>query len=186
MRMLDLALESGLVGVQLERADLRGRNLSGANLTNANLRMADLTDADLRGITAVHTDFSGAKLLRADLEGANLVAADFTGAYLRAANFSYAKMWTTMLRRVSAKNAIFFQADMTYVDFNGGEFLGSRFNGAILDGARNVDRAIFYWWLPSDKGKPVYEARPGYVRRERSAMGGISLPENAGRKTYDG
>src|SRR4030065_197107 len=94
-QMLNLALESGLVGVQLERANLRGRNLSGANLTNANLRMADLTDADLRGITAVHTDFSGAKLLRADLEGANLVAADFTGAYLRAANFSHAKIWAT-------------------------------------------------------------------------------------------
>src|SRR3989304_8778112 len=67
MRMLDLALEAGLVGVQLERVDLRGRNLSGANLTNANLRMADLTDAHLRGITAVHTDFSGANILLWDL-----------------------------------------------------------------------------------------------------------------------
>jgi hypothetical protein len=50
-----------------------------------------------------------------------------------------------------------------------------------VTGVRNVDRAIFRWFLnPSLWGKPTYDAYPGAMVLTESALGNISLQENAG------
>ena len=181
----DIALNGGLVGAQMERVDLRGKNISGANLDNANLRGADLTDANLRGCKLTRAALSRACLLRTALREIEAVGADFSMSYMKGTNFADANIRNAVFKRVCAKNAIFFRTDMRYVDMLCGEFLGARFNDAITYGVRNVDRAIFFWWMPRGGGAPSYEARPGLHRLTHSVLHNISFQENAGRQKDD-
>jgi uncharacterized protein YjbI with pentapeptide repeats len=76
---------------------------------------------------------------------------------------------------------VFFEASMVGADLCRAECLGARFDGADVTGVRNVDRAIFRWFLnPSLWGKPTYDAYPGAMVLTESALGNISLQENAG------
>ena len=74
-----------LVGVVLNRADLRGVDLHGANLAGAKLYLADLAGADLRGANLQGAELGGADLAEADLREANLTGALLEGAYLAGA-----------------------------------------------------------------------------------------------------
>lgn len=180
-RYIEMIERYSLIGANLERADLRGKYLRNANFTNANLRGADLTKADLRGAVFARADLSRACLYGADCEGADFSAADMSMSYLRAVNFSKAVLWNTTLRRCYAKNAIFFDADLRSANVAFTDFLGSRFNGAKLDGIRNAETATFYWYWPPGGGPIEYKWRPGLVRLDGSITGGISLQENAAR-----
>src|SRR3990167_4492186 len=160
--------------------------LVGANLEKANLRGADLTDANLRGARFIRADLSRACLLRADCEGADFSAADMSMSYLRACNFSKARFWNTKLRRVTAKNAIFFDADLTRANVFQSDFLGCRWNGAILDGITNADWAVFFWYMPEGwKGMVRYRPGPGLNRLDDSYFGGYTLQENAARQKWE-
>ena len=107
LHQIEVAINGGLVGAQVERLDMRGKDVSGANFDNANFRGADLTDANLEGCSLVKVDFSRACLLRANLKGTTCVGADFTQAYLRATNFTGANLRNSLLKRVGAKGAIY-------------------------------------------------------------------------------
>mgnify|MGYP001610624786 CR=1 FL=1 len=49
-----------------------------------------------------------------------------------------------ILKRVTAKNVIFYDANLTGANVCQAEFLGSVFNGAILEGVRNAETANFF------------------------------------------
>lgn len=180
-RSLDVIKHCCLVGADLERADLRYKDLRGVNLTNSNLRGADLSHSDCRGTLFVKADLSRACLYNTDCEGADFSHADMSMSYLRATNFNHARMWFAALRRVTCKQAFFLGADMTGVDFAFGFFLGSRFGPpmAIVKGARNIDLATFHWYWNPQGGAPSYKPVEGYLDLWDSALGGISMQENA-------
>lgn len=167
---------------------MRGMDLRGANFTNANLRGADLSYADLRYAIFIKADLSRADLQRTNLAHADLTDADLTASYGRATSFYRARMWSTKIRRVTYKNCFFIETDLTDADFVGSELLGTRFNGAILDGVKNTHRAVFLWWVsPYGLGpsKINYEPIPGYRLMDESATKGWSRRENAARKKIE-
>lgn len=178
--VIDNARRYIFCGRNYERADLRGKDFRGVNFTNANFRGADFTGSDLRGTTFVCADLSRACLHKCNAEGADFSGADMTGSYLKAVNFTKATMWHTCLKGVVAKNAIFTNTDLTGADFARAEMLGARFDGAIVTGVRNVDRAIFRWFISPFGGRPCYGPFPGATVLTESVMGDESYQENAG------
>ena len=78
------------------------------------------------------------------------------------------------------KNAKFFDADLTGADVARAEMLGARFDGAIVTGLRNVDRAIFIWFISPLGGKPCYDPFPGAIVLTESLTGEKSYQENSG------
>ena len=183
---VELAVHCALVGSNLERADLRGKNLRGVNFSNANLRGADLSRADLREACFVRADLSRACLYGADCRGADFSGAEMSLIHGRAADFSRARFWSTSLRRAIIKNALFFEADLRTCNVAFTDFLGCRFNGALLDGVRNADKATFFWYYPEGwRGHIRYDPAPGYVKIDTSVLGGLSLQENTHRKELE-
>ena len=170
------------VGANLERVMLDGRDLSGINFSDANLRGASLIGANLRGAILVGADLSQASLRLADFEDADLSMADMSMSYCRAASFKNARMWFTSLRCCIAKNAYFIGADLMGADFVNSIIIGACFNDANMEHVRNWDRAITEWWWNPDGGPPSYDPVEGWDRTRRSFLGGISFPENAGKR----
>jgi hypothetical protein len=181
----DVAVHGGLVGAQLERANLKGYYLRDVDFSNANLRGADLSGADLRGAKFIRADLSRACLHKANCEGADFTGADLTNAYCKAAKFINAKMVCTIMKGIIGKNALFIDADLQYADFARAELLGARFNGAQTFGIRNINWAIFWWYVPDGGGKPSYDPKPGYIRITESLIGDISIQENSARQPVD-
>jgi len=167
-------------GRNYERADLRGKDLSGVNFTCGNFRGADLSGSDLRRALFICADLSRACLHNCNAEGADFSGADMTGSYLKAVDFTRAKMWHTCLKGAIAKNAKFFEADLTGADIARAEMLGARFDGALLSGLRNVDKAIFRWFINPLGGKPCYDPFPGAFVITESLLGRVSYQENSG------
>ena len=187
-RRRELIYNSSLVGENMERFDLRGVDLRGANFTNTNLRQADLRYADLRYCKFIKADLSQANLHMADFSHADMTDSDLTMTYGRVTKFYKTRMWAAKIRRVTYKGALFIETDLTGADFVGSELLGSRFDGAILNGVKNADRAIFSWWVaPYGLGpsKIMYDPMPGYMLMEESATKGFSLRENAAREKIE-
>ena len=169
-----------IVGRNFERADLSGKDLSGINFTCCNFRGADLSHSSLRGSLFVNADLSRACLHGCDATGADFSGADLTAAYCKAVDFGEARLWHTVLKRACCKNAKFFKADLTGADICGAEMLGALFDGARADGLRNIDRAIFRWFMPPGGGKPGYEPFPGALVLTESVIADWSWQENAG------
>lgn len=170
------------VGRNYERGDLRNRDLRGVNFTCSNFRGADFSGSDLTGATFTMCDLSRACLYQCKCEGANFSGADMTNSYCKGADFTNAMMWHTCLKGAILKNAKFFGTNMVGADLCRAECLGTRFDGAIVTGVRNIGHAIFRWFMnPEQHGKPTYEPFPGAVVWTESAMGNLSLQENAGR-----
>jgi len=181
-----IQFKMGLVGANLERADMRGLDLRGVNLTNANLRGADLSRCNLDGATMIATDLSRANLYQATLRGADLSRADMTGAYCRGTDFTGATMWKTYLRYGQYKSAIFVDADMTAADFVHSMFLGARFDGAILEDVKNADMATYVWYVdPIGFNRISYNPQPGWIILNESVLGDISVQENASREKLE-
>lgn len=172
-------------GRDYTRIDLRGYDLRGVNFTNCNFRGADLSGSDLTGALFICADLSRACLQGCDATGADFSGADLTGAYLRAVKFHQAQLWHTCLKGAICKQAEFFGADLTGADIARAEMLGARFDGVTADGLRNIDRAIFRWFLPPQGGKPVYDPFPGAVVLTSSLTGNESFQENAGMYISD-
>jgi uncharacterized protein YjbI with pentapeptide repeats len=168
------------VGRNYERADLRNKDLRGVNFTCANFRGADLSGSDLRGAIFVSADLSRACLHRCNCEGADFSGADLTGSYLKGANFTRATLWHTVFKGAICKNTKFHEADMTGADIARAEMLGARFDGATVTGLRNINLAIFRWFLSPFGGKPSYEPFPEAIVLTESLLGDKSLQENSG------
>lgn len=181
-KRLEIMAHCFMVGSNFDRADLRKKNLAGLNFTDATFRGADLSHADLRGAKLIQADLSRACLHMADLTGADLSGADLTGAYLKAANFTDATIWFASLRRVTAKNCLFIGTDLTGADFFQAELMGARFNGADMTMVRNFTKANFAWYMSPKGGPPSYDPLPGWYKMDASALGDISLRENAHRR----
>lgn len=167
-------------GRNYERQDLRGYDFRGVNFTNCNFRGADLSGSDLRGALFICADLSRAVLQGCDATGADFSGADLTGAYCRGLNLTDAQMWHTCLKGAVCKQVKFFGTDLTGADICRAEMLGARFDGAITAGLRNIDRAIFRWFVPPMGGKPSYDPFPGAVVLSGSITGDASFQENAG------
>ncbi len=106
--------------------------------------------------------------------------ADCTGAYCKGVSFNHAVLWHTCFKGAILKNATFFEADMVGADLARAECLGARFDGANVEGVKNVDRAIFRWYLHPLGGKPCYDPFPGATVLTESILGTVSLQENSG------
>ena len=104
---------------------------------------------------------------------------------MKAAKFANAKMVCAVLKRVSAKNAIFVGTDLSYADLFCGEFLGARFDGANTFQIRNLQHAFFWWYMPIGGGKPSYIPKPGHERLMTSYLGNLSLQENSARQPWE-
>jgi hypothetical protein len=168
------------VGRDYSRMDLRGKDLRQVNFTCANLRGADLSGADCRGAIFVSADLSRACLQGAHCGGADFSAADLTNSYLRGVNFTLAVMTHCVLKGAICKNANFESADLTGADIARAEMLGARFDAANVDSLRNIDWAIFRWFLSPEGGKPSYHPFPGAVALSYSLTGKDTYQENAG------
>ena len=109
-------------GCDLSGAQLLKENLVAVNLMNANLQTANLYGADLS-----HANLKYAQLHLSNLKYTNFTKANLTGANLIGADLS---------------NAIFKQANLSYVDFrdaiiNDTDFTDARFDNAIwFDGRK--------------------------------------------------
>ena len=178
--VFERARRYAFTGRNFERADLRGKDFRNVNFTCSSFRGADLSGSDLSGAVFVSADLSRACLHKCVAVGANFSGADMTGAYCKAADFSRAIMWHTVLKGGIFKTAKFFGTDLTGADFARAEMLGARFDDAVVEGVRNIDRAIFRWFLPPFGGKPCYDPFPGAVVLTESLLGGESYQENSG------
>ena len=183
----DTIKRAGLIGAQLEDANLSGYNLNNTNFTNANLRGADLSYANLRGAKFCAADLSRANLYMADCTGADFSAADMTMSYGKGTLFVDCAMLRTLLRRVTYKNCFFVNADLEASDMAGGFFVGSCFNDANTKNIQNLTgphAAIFKWYLRIGGGPPRYEPADGYFEMTTSATGTLSFQENAARRRF--
>lgn len=177
----------GLIGAQLENANLSGYKLDGTNFTNANLRGADLSYASLRGAKFCAADLSRTNLYMADCTGADFSAADMTMSYGKGTLFVDCTMLRTLLRRVTYKNCFFVNADLEAADMAGGFFVGTCFNESNTKDIQNLTgphAAIFKWYLRVGGGPPRYEAADGYIEMTTSATGTLSFQENAARRSF--
>jgi len=177
-----VAAHALLVGADMHRADLRGKDMHGLNLTNANFRGADLERADLRGATLIKCDFSRSNLRYATLDEADLSGSDMSMAYMKAASFVGAKMWRVWLRHVMAESAQFFNADMRYCDLRYSDFWGARFDGANTEDVANADKASFARWLNVEDNDWSLDEKPGYVKVARNFTGSMSYQGNSARR----
>ena len=180
-----VAYKCSLVGVSLERADLRNKKLRGVNMTNANLRGADLSFCDLRDATLISVDLSRANLFRTDFSGADVSGSDFSMAYMKGTKLHNTIAQSVLFRMIMAKNALFIGTDLRKSDFFNAELLGARFNGALLHRVRNMHTATFKWWLSPWGGPQSYEPRPGWLPIDKSILGNISIQENAARERFE-
>lgn len=174
-----------LTGCNFNRATLAGGNFEGCTFTNSSFRGTDLTRANFTKTNMKKCDFSRANLHLADFTDADISGSDMTMSYGKATVFLRTRMWACGLRRVTYKNALFIHTDLRKSDFVGADLLGSRFNGANLQGVRNLDKAIFYWYLSPYGGPPAYEPRQGWIKLDQSVLGGMSFQENAAKGTVD-
>lgn len=185
-KRVEMVYHASLVGANLERADLRGVDLRGINLTCANLRGADLAGANLSNATIVKADLSRANLHKANFTDADMTNCDLTMTYGRGAVFHRTKLCLALIRFAQYKNAFFIECDLSGADFANTLFLGTRFDGSIIDGVKNADRAIFtWWWSPMRTGKISYDPIPGWIQIDESVTGEDTFRENAAREKIE-
>jgi len=118
--------------VDLESADLAGRNLRNADLAGADLRAADLSGADLSGANLKEASLyraraSGAILSRCRLDDAYLAEADLADADLTQVRATGANLSRAVLRRARLDHARFIDAKL-----DGADLQDASFRGALL------------------------------------------------------
>jgi len=146
-------------------ADLRGRDLRGANLERTVLYRSDLRGA----IFDRESDFANADLQWADLRNVDLTLVNLDGADLQHANLSDAVLAAAYLPRARLADAILLNADLMSADLESADLrradlrgshlenadlsfallVGTRFQGAILDGCRVYGASV--WNLEVDE-----------------------------------
>ncbi len=118
-----------LVKANLTRTVLAKANLSGANLSGAKLRETNIGDANLTGVKIGAADLTGAIIEKSDCTGADFSGADFGGIdvddldmdspiLLASVSFANVKMTGANLSGVSAKSALFMEADISGANFS--------------------------------------------------------------------
>ena len=168
-------------GRNYERADLRNKDLSRINFSHSNFRGADFSNSVLDGCDFRGCDLSRACLHLCSAKGCDFSGADMTNCYCKAVNFTGSTLWHTCFKGALLKEVRFFNCTMVGADLARAECLGARFDGSNTEGVRNIDKAIFRWFLnPVFFGKPVYDPYPGAIVLTQSALGDISIQENAG------
>lgn len=152
------------------RPNLGGVDLRGRDLRGANLERTILYKADLRGAIFDHkSDFTNADLQWADLRNVDLTLVNLDGADLQHANLSDAVLAAACLPRVQLADAILLHADLMSADLESADLrradlrgshlenadlsfallIGTRFQGAILDGCRVYGASV--WNLEVDE-----------------------------------
>lgn len=160
--LLDLNVQTDLIGLDLQQANLcqanlseinlsdtnlSGANLSQANLSGANLTRANLTQADLSGVNLSQANLSDATLTQADLTQANLNWAIFSRANLSQANLSDADLSQADLSQANLSQANLSQADLSQADLDETDFSRANLSRADLSqldlNATNFSEANF-------------------------------------------
>ncbi|WP_172838947.1 pentapeptide repeat-containing protein [Legionella micdadei] len=129
-----------LVGVNLQKANLEGRDLRNINFSGADLRGANLVNANLE-----NADFSKANLADVNLNSANLQFVKFKEANLVSAQLSSANL----------SFAQFDKTNLTKANFTGAILKNSWFNQAIFQQTNfsNADLSNAYGLGQSDLNK---------------------------------
>jgi uncharacterized protein YjbI with pentapeptide repeats len=169
------------VGRNYELHKIVNKDLRGINFTCSNFRSAKLVGCDLSGAKFTMCDFSLATFKDCIIEDADFSGADMTNASLSRHTFTRTTFWHTVFKGALLKNTTFFECQMQGADLCRAECLGTRFDGSNVAGMRNVDRAIFRWFMnPQLSGKPVYDPYPGAMVLTEGALGPHSFQENSG------
>ncbi|MEP6667579.1 MAG: toll/interleukin-1 receptor domain-containing protein [Chthoniobacter sp.] len=116
--------DAGLIGINLEGADLRNAKLRDADLFEANMRYANLEGADLCG-----AGMSMADLIRTNCQGAHLQMTDLTNSLLFQAKLVESDLWRTN----------FSCAWLTETDFSKSRIEGTIFDEVDLSEARGLE-----------------------------------------------
>lgn len=177
----------GLVGKNLERFDMRGKDLSGVNFTNANCRAADFSKANLDGAVFVKADLSRSCFYETSCKGADFSGADMTMIYARGADFSNARLVGAIMRMSFIKYANFTGADMSLADVLCAFAVWSNLKDQELKHTFNADKLIKDIYMREDmRGKPKYEDGPGLVKMsEGTYEPSISIRANAARERVE-
>jgi len=122
--------EVELQGAELTEAQLQGADLRGAVLRRADLRHADLWSADLR-----HADLRGANLWRSDLTDADLSDADLSDANLSDVNLRGAKLSGINLSGANLSGMDLIDANLSGINLSGADLSSMNLSGANLSGA---------------------------------------------------
>jgi uncharacterized protein YjbI with pentapeptide repeats len=130
--------DAWLLGAYLQDSSLHGANLENAHLEMADLRKTMLSYANLR-----HAQLTAAKLQSTSLEGSNAKEANF-----HFAQFASNPMWYVDLEAADLSFAVLHRNAMNYanlrsVNFHRTQLLGVWLNDADLQGAKNLEHAIF-------------------------------------------
>jgi len=135
--------DADLQSANLHSADLLEAKLQGAVLNRANLYWANLGGAKLQDAEFRDADLQSANLYRADIYGA-----DFQGAVLKGATLSYILFWdewrepeVTSFKGADLRGADFSWSFCHNWDFQDADLKGANFEGASLEGAKNLDKA---------------------------------------------
>ena len=117
---------SWLKGVALERARLENATLVGVQLQRADLRVVQLQGADL----------SEAKMQEATLQGVQLQGADLSETQMQGAILSGVQLQGATLRGVKMQGAMLLGVRMQGVDLSNSELQGATLQAVQLQGAR--------------------------------------------------
>ena len=118
-------------GVNLWMADLSGADLARTTFRECGLASVRMGGANLRGANLTLSNLWGAKLNDADLTDAKRNRAQMTAVEARGATFVRAHLFEAMLR-----DADLTGADLTDANLGRSTFVGTKLDGATLDGCR--------------------------------------------------
>lgn len=164
-----------LMGMDLQRLDLRDIDLSRTSLNGANLARAKLKNAEetnLNGVILLAADLrdanlKGAYLVRANLNSANLEHADLTGARLKGATMVHAKLNTAVLNNT----------DLTHAKLNNAKLWNVKLREANLSNSSLKDAELYSADLSSADltDADLYNAGLMNAHLEGTKMNGTSL-----------
>ncbi len=115
------------VGLNLSGLDLSGLILRALNLSNSNLRNAKLNKIDFRGANLSGSDLRGATLSGSNLSAMNLNSVNLTGVNLSSLNMRY---------------STFLDADLSYTNLTGTDFVGSIFCNTLMHRANKINTKL--------------------------------------------
>ena len=127
----------------LPNASLRGANLENADLTRAYLDNADLTWGTLKGSTLIFTRLTNATLRNTNLQQVSAGYADFSGSCLMGSVLRWSDFENVKFRNADLRNVNFSGCSLRGVDFGGADLRNANFRGAVVDRRTNMYKAIY-------------------------------------------
>ncbi len=131
-----------LVGVKLERKNLKNADLRRRDLSKANLYKADLSGANLEGAKLRRADLAGAVLSGANLKDTDLRDAFLDGADLSNANLENANLEGARIRKANLKGTDLKKAKLSGANITGSNIEDAKTDETVLDRDQSIRLAI--------------------------------------------